>query len=229
MIQEKIENLLKELGVYDYGFGLLKNYVPTQYNMLETGISFGIPLSQVVMNEITDYEPTHTYFHHYRSVNAFIDHVALRMVMMLQREGYDAVAVPASQSINKPGFDYEGLFQHRTAATRAGMGWIGKNGSLIHPIHGPRIRLGTILTNAVVEYAEPMNESKCGTCKACVLKCPSMALTGINWTLGLDRKELLNAEVCSKHMSTHYKHIGRGVVCGICLKACPVGRRNSHG
>lgn len=228
MIQEKLAKLLEELGVYDYAFGDLKGLVPSQYATLETGLSFAIPLSHIVMDEISDFEPTHVYFHHYRTVNAFIDHVALRLIMCLQREGYDAIAIPASQSINMPGFDYEGLFQHRTAATRAGLGWIGKNGSLIHKEHGPRIRLGTVLTNARVAYNQPINASLCGDCMACVLKCPAMALTGMNWTLGVDREDLLNAEVCSKHMSKHYKHIGRGVVCGICLKVCPVGRKNRN-
>jgi len=226
MIQKKIEDLLASLGVDDYSFGNLQGLLPEDYEDLVTGISFGIPLSKRVMEGISDFEPTHVYFHHYRTVNAFIDHVGLRLVMLLQKEGYDAIAVPASQSINLEGYDYAGLFQHRTAATRSGFGWIGKNGCLIHPKHGPRIRLGTVLTDAEFEYQPPLDESKCGSCQACVLKCPSMALVGNNWQLGMTRDQLVDAQVCSKHMATHYKHIGRGVVCGICLKVCPVGRKD---
>jgi epoxyqueuosine reductase QueG len=176
------------------------------------------------MKEITDYEPTHEYFHHYRTVNAFIDHVSLRLVMLLQGQGYDTIAIPASQSVNTDETHYEGLFQHRTSARMAGLGWIGKNGSLVNPKYGPRVRLGTVLTDLPLNYGEAMDISKCGTCEACVLKCPAMVLTGEAWSLDKPREFIYDPEVCSKHMSTHYKHIGRGVVCGICLKACPVGK-----
>lgn len=224
MSQEKISKLLESLGVSKHGYGDLKGLVPNQYKELTTGVSIAIRLSDVVMNEISDEAPTHTYFHHYRSVNAFIDHVTLRVVMLLQSLGYHAVAIPASQSINQPGYDYSGVFQHRTAATHAGIGWIGKNACLITPEFGPRVRLGTILTNMKVSYDKPFLKSECGSCNICVTKCPPIALVGNNWTGSNNRDELVDAKVCSTHMSTHYKHIGRGVVCGICVKSCPVGK-----
>lgn len=224
MIQQKVSELIESLGVAKHGFGHVKDVVPEQYKALETGISIVIRLSDVVLDEISDTAPTHTYFHHYRSVNAFIDHVTLRVVMLLQSQGYKAMAVPASQSINLPGYDYSGVFQHRTAATRAGMGWIGKNACLITEEFGPRVRLGTILTNMPARYAEPINESKCGNCEICVRKCPPIALKGGLWDLSKSRDDLVDAKVCSQHMALHYKHIGRGVVCGICVKSCPIGK-----
>ena len=223
MSKKIVSELLKDLNISAYGFGNLTDLVPIQYKNLTTGISIAIRLSDVVMDEITDFEPTHTYFHHYRTVNAFIDHVSLRVVMLLQSLGYKAVAVPASQSINTDGYDYSGVFQHRTAATNAGLGWIGKNGCLITEEFGPRIRLGTILTDLPVEYDKPVLKSKCGDCMVCVTKCPSLALTGEKWIRGNERSEIVDASVCSRHMAKEYKHIGRGVVCGICVKTCPVG------
>lgn len=225
MTVEKVKKLLENLNVSKYGFGNLEGLIPKQYEGLNTGISIAIRLSDVVMDEISDLEPTHTYFHHYRTVNAFIDHVTLRVVMLLQDMGYKAVAVPASQSINKPGYDYSGLFQHRTAATRAGIGWIGKNACLITPEFGPRVRLGTVLTNMPVEYNVPYDVSNCGACNICVTKCPPIALKGNLWEVSTERDALVNAKVCSQHMATHYKHIGRGVVCGICVKSCPIGSK----
>lgn len=224
MSREKVSKLLSELGVSKHGYGDLTGLVPKQYNKLTTGISIVIRLSDMVMDEISDQEPTHTYFHHYRTVNAFIDHCTLRVVMLLQSLGYHAVAIPASQSINAPGYDYSGVFQHRTAATHAGIGWIGKNACLVTEEFGPRLRLGTILTNMPVDYDPPILESRCGTCDICVSKCPPMALVGNIWTGKNKRDDLVNARVCSTHMSTHYKHIGRGVVCGICVKSCPKGK-----
>lgn len=224
MAQREINALLEELGVAKYGYADLKGMVPEQYHKLTTEISIVIRLSDMVMNEITDEAPTHTYFHHYRTVNAFIDHCTLRVVMLLQKLGYHAVAIPASQSINMPGYDYSGVFQHRTAATQAGMGWIGKNACLITEEFGPRVRLGTVLTNMPAEFDRPITESKCGTCDICVRKCPPIALVGNLWSEEMERNSLVLADVCSHHMSTHYKHIGRGVVCGICVKSCPIGK-----
>ncbi len=224
MSKDKINKLFDQLNVSKYGYGDLNSLVPKQYKELTTGISYCIRLSDVVIDEITDFEPTHTYFHHYRSVNAFIDHVSLRVVMLLQSLGYKAVAIPASQSINTKEYDYSGIFQHRTAATNAGLGWIGKNGCLVTEEFGPRVRLGTILTNMPVDYDKAILESKCGDCMVCVTKCPSIALTGETWIRGLDRSRVVDAKVCSRHMSKEYKHIGRGVVCGICIRTCPKGK-----
>lgn len=224
MSQSKINALLDNLGVAKYGYGNLEGLVPKQYEKLTTGISIVIRLSDMVMDEISDQAPTHTYFHHYRTVNAFIDHCTLRVVMALQSYGYHAVAIPASQSINMPGYDYSGVFQHRTAATRAGIGWIGKNACLVTREFGPRVRLGTILTNMPVVFDAPIESSQCGTCDICVKKCPPMALVGNLWSADVKREALVLPKICSQHMSTHYKHIGRGVVCGICVKSCPVGK-----
>ena len=223
MDRENLEKYVLEIGASKVGFGNMEGYLPEKYSHLKTGISFCIRLSDQIMDEIEN-EPTHTYFHHYRTVNRLIDHIGLMVSLKLQEMGYLALPIPSSQSINLEGYDYAGLFQHRTAATRAGLGWIGKNACLITEEFGPRIRLGTILTNMPVSaYAEPINESKCGSCRLCVSKCPSLALVGNNWALGLEREEIVNAQVCSRHMAREYKHIGRGVVCGICVKSCPVG------
>lgn len=222
MSKERVVDLLKSLNVSKYGFGNLEGLVPENHKNLTTGISIAIRLSDAVIDEI-DLEPTHTYFHHYRSVNAYIDHVTLRIVLLLQSLGYHALAIPASQSINLEGYDYSGLFQHRTAATRAGLGWIGKNACLITKEFGPRVRLGTVLTNMPVDYNMPIDDSKCGACDLCVRACPPIALVGSNWDKSVVRESLVSARTCSTHMSKHYKHIGRGVVCGICIKACPVG------
>lgn len=220
---KQVNTLLDELQVSKYGYGDLTGLVPEAYKDLSTGLSIAIRLSDAVMDEI-DLEPTHTYFHLYRTVNAFIDHVLLRVTLLIQSLGYKAVAIPASQSINQPGYDYAGRFQHRTAATRAGMGWIGKNNCLVTPEFGPRVRLGTILTNMPAEYADPVNGSKCGKCEICVSVCPPIALTGQAWSVEKHRDDIVDAKICSQHMSKHYKHIGRGVVCGLCVKSCPIGK-----
>lgn len=222
--KQALTDLLKEQGATLVGFGDVKDLVPDDCKGLNTAISIALRLSDAVINGIND-EPTHSYYHHYRTVNFRLDQILLSGVMKLGEWGFMAMPVGASQSINKEGHKYQGLFPHRTAATRAGHGWIGKNACLITEEFGPRVRLGTILTDLEVDYDEPIEESKCGQCTRCVKACPAIALRGSNWSTKSNRVDIVDVIACSKHMSTYYKHIGRGSVCGVCIKACPRGKQ----
>jgi len=226
MNQDQLNNYILDLGVTKVAYCDLEDILPEKYKHLKTGISIAIHLSEQIIDEIDKLEgPTHTYFHHYRTVNSFIDQVSLKVSMKLQQSGYLALAVPASQTINEEGWNFKGLFPHRTAATRSGIGWIGKSCCLITEEFGPRVRLGTILTNMPLEYNEPMSSSGCGECNICVQSCPAIALKDTTWYPGITRDEIMDPKACSRYMSTHYKHIGRGSVCGICIKVCPKGGR----
>lgn len=221
---EHLRSYIKELGANKVGFANVRPYLPDEYKHLKTGISVVIRLSDEIISQI-DNKPTHTYFHHYRTVNAFIDQLTLKISMYLQNLGYIAMAVPASQSINTDNKYYEGLFQHKTVATLSGLGWIGKSACFVTEEFGPRVRLGTVLTNIDLEYDIPVTSSKCGKCNICVTKCPALAITGEQWNQSTKREEIYDAKACSDHMHNHYQHIGRGSVCGICISVCPKGNK----
>ena len=219
---DELKYKMMEWGAAKVGYGDLKAVIPEEYKDLSTGISFAIRLSDEIISQIKD-KPTHTYFHHYRSVNALIDQIALKGAIYLQSLGYLAMPIAASQSINGEGRNFEGIFQHKTAATLAGIGWIGKSACLITQEYGPRVRLGTLLTNMPVKFDQPIIASRCGNCTSCVDSCPANAIKGNHWTQSVAREELFYAKVCSMHMHKQYQHIGRGSVCGICIKSCPQG------
>lgn len=63
----------------------------------------------------------------------------------------------------------------RAAAQRAGIGWSGKNCSIITPEFGSYVYLGEMITNLPFEPDKPM-EDKCGSCNKCVEVCPTGAL-----------------------------------------------------
>lgn len=219
-----VEEKMKEWGASIVGFSDLIDVLPDDLKDLRYGITVAVKLSDRIINEIND-KPTYTYFHHYRSVNTLIDQITLKTVLMLEEWGYNALAVPASQSIKELG-EYRGLFQHKTAATKAGLGWIGKNGLLVTEKYGPRVRLGTVLTDFELDTGKPIETSKCGNCTLCIKSCPAMALHGKLWEAGIERKEIVDAQACSEYMNKNFKHIGRGSVCGICIKVCPYGIKN---
>lgn len=188
---------------------------------LPYAISYTIPLSNAVIDEI-DNAPTHTYFHHYRTVNAYIDRLSLKCGLMLAENGYKYVSVPASQSVN----GMQGIYSHKYAAVTSGLGSIGKSGLFISDKNGPRVRLGTILTDCSFDVADIIPKSKCGDCNICAKSCPALAITGKEWSPNCKREDIIDARACSDFMKREFQKIGRGAVCGICIKVCPFGTNN---
>jgi epoxyqueuosine reductase QueG len=176
------------------------------------------------VDEIDD-KPTFTYFNHYRSINSLIDSISLRTILFLQNNGFNAYSVAASQSIPTASVPYSGVFSHKAAAVSAGLGWIGKSALFIHNEFGPRVRLGTVLTDMPLPSGTTVMDSKCSACNKCVSACPAMAIRGGEWSPGVQRESLLDAKACSEYMSSKFKHIGRGSVCGICMRVCPNKKR----
>lgn len=219
-IQEQLVKLFKDNGVADVGFACVND---GPFGEKSYAVSIVVKLSDAVIDEITD-EPTHTYFHHYRTVNAFIDRVILQAGFLLEQNGYKYIPVGASQSINKDGWNYNGRYSHKKAASIAGLGGIGKNSLFLHKRFGARVRLGTLFTDCPFECEEKPYVSPCTECNLCVENCPSGAISGKLWQEGMKREEVFSPEKCSEYMKNKFKHIGRGAVCGICMKVCPYNK-----
>lgn len=219
---EELQLKLMEWGAAFTGCSNVEGQLPDSLKPLKYALTIGVRLSDFIIDQIID-KPTFTYFHHYRTVNTLIDQLTLRGMLLIQEKGYYAVAVPASQTVKDTEESYCGIFPHKTAAVLAGLGWIGRNGLFVCPEYGPRVRLGTILTDMELPVNDFMLESGCGDCRICVDSCPAMALTGSCWEKGCERSRIFDAKACSEYMNAKFKHIGRGSVCGICMRVCPYG------
>jgi epoxyqueuosine reductase QueG len=220
MFSDTLRAQILSFGAGDVGF----SRVDDGPEGLPYAISIVFPLSPAVIDEI-DGEPTHTYFHHYRTVNAHLDSVALKTGLFLMQNGYKYLPVAASQSINNGNTEsFSGRYSHKKAACMAGLGGIGRNNLFLHRTYGPAVRLATVFTDAPLAVGAPLVESLCSGCDLCVKACPALALTGADWTPGCRREDLFDPAACSSHMKTAYQHIGRGSVCGICIKVCPIGK-----
>jgi epoxyqueuosine reductase len=62
----------------------------------------------------------------------------------------------------------------RAWASRAGLGFVGKNGMLIVPGVGSMVLLGEVVTTLALDLDEPMSD-RCGSCTRCLEACPTGA------------------------------------------------------
>lgn len=222
MFEDKLTELLTSGGASLVGFSNIgKSPIENQPNLIYA-ITLVYKLSDAVLKTIEN-RPSMAYFQHYRAVNAKLDSLCLDTIRFIEDKGYNAFPIAASQSTNDDKSAYRGIFAHKTGACLSGLGYIGKNALLYTKEFGSKVRLATVLTDMPLERQREIITGGCGDCDICKKACPAGAISGINYEVGMDRDDFFSAEKCSSNMKT-YKDIGRGAVCGICIKVCPKNR-----
>jgi epoxyqueuosine reductase QueG len=183
-------------------------------------ISWVIPMNPQIMSSIQQ-GPNQAYADEYARVNAQITRLAALLVDEIRDRGSRAQALAASERTDP--VNIRGDFPHKTAATRAGIGWIGRHCQLITRKFGSWVRLGTVFTDMELSPGTPLERGFCGSCIKCVEACPAGALTGNPWYPGLPREEILVAAICDRWKKENYFEFHRGHNCGICSAVCPYG------
>lgn len=69
-----------------------------------------------------------------------------------------------------------GPLVERAFATRAGIGWIGRNQQLIIPEYGSFAALALLLLDQEIIPDDPLIPGQCGTCQKCVQACPAQII-----------------------------------------------------
>ena len=64
----------------------------------------------------------------------------------------------------------------RSWAVLSGLGWVGKNGNLIHKKKGSYYFIATLITDLILDYDLPEKADYCGTCTRCIDACPTSAI-----------------------------------------------------
>ncbi len=186
-------------------------------------VSFAVPMKPVIMAGIQA-GPNQAYADEYTRVNNRINEVAERLATKIRNKGFQALALAAS--VRSDSVNIKGDFPHKTAATRAGLGWIGRHCQLITRKFGSWVRLGTVFTDAALACGKPMERSYCGTCTNCVEACPAGALQGGAWAAGMPRNKILDVRACDRWKKENYYQFHKGHNCGICSAVCPYGLKS---
>ncbi len=224
------EPLLAELEqlLYDHGATLLAcadlRPLPEDVrNGLPVGVCIGMALAPRIVADIEN-GPTTAYAAEYDRVNALLQRLADEGAAFLESRGHHAVALRATLARLDPA-NLATPLPHKTVATRAGMGWIGKCELLVNATYGTAIRYITVLTDAPLPLGTPVESCHCGPCTACVDVCPAEAASGRAWEPGLKREDFFDAVACYEEAVRQGAKAGGRIICGICIAACPHTKR----
>ncbi len=211
----RLKKFAKSLGIDLFGvadISKIKNDFVLSDKLIkkiDKAIVLGIRLSGGILEEIADH-PTKLYFHHYRTLNAFLDQAALRLTNVIQDKGFLALSIPASQILDWQ--NQKAHLSHKKLGYFAGLGWIGRNNLLVNAAFGSRLRLVTILTEMPLKIDRPVRQN-CGSCRLCIKVCPAGAIK--------ENKTDFDHLRCFEKLKEFQKlRLADQYICGICVKAC---------
>ena len=223
----QLRDELQRQGADLVGFGDLAALPADTRQGLPTGVAVAVKLPKEAVRGIAAFEyPTRAYFDQYHLLNDRLDAIVTAGAALLRRAGYRAVA-RTRQYVSQFETDDATPLPHKTVATRAGLGWIGKSALLVTPEFGSMVRLSSLLTDAPLPCAPPVDESRCGDCEACARACPGGAVSGRLWHAGLPREEFFDAAACrAAARALSLAGLGEEItLCGKCVAACPWTQR----
>jgi epoxyqueuosine reductase len=223
-IGDYLKKRLIEKGASIVGFAELSS-VPVEVRKgLPYGIVFGVALDPAVVPGIKG-GPTMEYYNEYKRINTLLNGLGDYTERLLKDNGYAALAKTQKVVVVDDSTEQTEL-PHKTVATRAGIGWIGKSALLVTEEYGSALRISSVLTNAELKAGTPVNSSRCGDCSICKDFCPGEAISGKVWEVGMDREEFFHAFDCRRAALERSGKIGlKETICGLCIMKCPWTQR----
>lgn len=221
-LKKEIFTLLKENGAELMGVADLSDIPKSPYPV---GICFLMPVPKHIINDLLT-APTEEYHQMYHDYNRKLNEMGKAAAKLLQNNGFHAIANTTDRVI----WDKETHstpLPHKTVATKAGLGWIGKSCLLVTKEFGGAFRMSVVLTDALLPADEPITESQCGSCQKCVDACPAHCLKNTNWKIGMAREEIADVFSCDETMRKNMiaLHGYEFTICGKCFAVCPYTQR----
>lgn len=176
---------------------------------MDFAVCLGVRLSASVLEEIT-IAPTRLYFHHYRTLNTLLDQIALKTCNYIQKKGFSALPVPASQILDWN--NQKAHLSHKKLGVLCGIGWLGRNNLLVNKRLGSQFRLVTILTDWPLKTDKPVTQN-CGECKMCSSACPAQAIKE-------DPADFDHIKCFEKLKEFQKQRLVDQYICGVCVNVC---------
>ena len=202
----QIKDKAKELGAGVVGICEIKDeyLVAGAKNKFRYAISLGLPMDREKMLTV----PSHTAAMEVQRVYTQGSYLTVDLTRYIRSLGWPSKALPINSSSE---------YLHIPIAIAAGLGELGKHGSLICKEYGSNFRLTTVLTDLPLVVDKPVDiavDDICATCQACTRACPPDAISpDKQWVRGT-KKWYVDFDKCVPYFSSTYG-------CGICLEVCP--------
>ena len=114
----------------------------------------------------------------------------------------------------------------RSWAVISGLGWVGKNGNLIHKKRGSFFFIATLIVDLELAYDEPEQADYCGNCTRCIDACPTQAI---------EPDKVVNGSKCISYFTIELKDMlipdsmknkfdNWMFGCDVCQDVCPWNR-----
>lgn len=226
-LTKNLKDYLIKNGATEVGFADISDV--SIIEGLNTGVVMYIAYPKSIIKTMTN-APSMEYVLKLVELNTQLDKLGILCEEYLINHGYKAYA----QTKQRLGQDF-GEFNsfelpHKTFATKAGLGWIGKSALLITPKYGPALRMTSILTDAPLEFGTPITKSRCGECMKCKQACKGNAISGKLWNINMKRSDFYNDKNCEQYaLKVSEVNLGKpDTVCGKCIYACPYTQRYIH-
>jgi epoxyqueuosine reductase len=119
-----------------------------------------------------------------------------------------------------------GPLSDRSYAAQSGLGWIGRNGMLIHEQDGSYFFIGTLVTALENDLPSELVTDRCGTCTRCLDACPTDAILPDRTIASahcISYATIEHRGALDEHLEQHLA--GNTFGCDICQEVCPWNRR----
>lgn len=216
-----LKKRILELGAHEMGIGDVRVGIAPELSHMPLAISIAIQHPPARVQENLAYPYTHFSL----AIDRRLLEIQRIITRGIRRQGWRALPIPPDSYRHDSTFISRifNLFPHKTAATCAGLGWVGKSGLLISNRFGPRLSWATILTNAPLKASnKPVKKSFCDQCSCCVEACPAKAIKNNNWKYTTSYHTMIDVDKCAAELQKNKERYGQ-YACGICMLVCPKG------
>lgn len=146
-----------------------------------------------------------------------------KVIKKLLKQIEDFIVQKYPDEVCKPCVDSAPLLE-KSYAVNAGLGFIGKNTTLITQEFGSYVLLGELLTTLELGYDKP-KEGTCGTCTRCMEACPTKAIIAPNTMDATRCISYLTIENKGPVPEEFHSKMGNLIFgCDICQEVCPYNK-----